>query len=71
MKSILSSILSILASWIGYRKAKFDIQNSQEIAGNTKARDEVKRQDEVEATVEKASQGHEQSLEDLRKLAAD
>jgi hypothetical protein len=72
---MLSNILSFLGTLLSYvlgRKARADeARNSPEMVANAKARDEVKRQDEIETTIIKASQNDPKALEDLRRMAGD
>jgi GTP cyclohydrolase II len=69
MSSWISSILSIIASWLGLKKIQAETNNSKDIVKNEKAKIEVKNQDEIEEKVSKASQGDEKALDDLRKLS--
>lgn len=71
MSSWISSILSIIASWFGLKKAQAEANNSKDIVVNEKAKAEVKNQDKVEEKISKASQGDEKALDDLRRLAGE
>lgn len=68
MSSWISSILAIIASWLGFKKAQAEANNNKDIVKNEKAKAEVHNQDEIEEKVSKASQGDEKALDDLRKL---
>lgn len=71
MSSWISSILSIIASWLGLKKVQAEANNSKDIVANEKAKAEVKNQDKVEEKISKASQGDEKALDDLRRLAGE
>ncbi len=69
--SIISGLLSILASIMGRKKNREEAMNSPEMKANQEARDEVKRQDEIETEVIKALHEDETSLQDLQRRAAE
>lgn len=71
MSSWISSILSIIASWLGLKRVQAEANNSKDIVANEKAKAEVKNQDKVEEKISKASQGDEKALDDLRRLAGE
>jgi hypothetical protein len=71
MIKLITALLSAIQAFLGLRKNQFDAKNSKDMVSNAKARDEAKRQDDVEETINKATQGDEKSLQDLRRLAGD
>lgn len=69
--SIISGLISIFASLWGRKVSRESAMNSPEMKANQEARDEIKRQDEVETEVIKALNKDETSLKDLQRRAAE
>lgn len=69
--AIIEGIVSILASVFGYRRDKAARENTPEIVANTEADDRSKQQDKIQETINKASTGDEQALDDLRRNSAE